>query len=107
MIAILTTLLVTKNTSILNIHTDSQNTINIFNSYKYKYTNYRSYIKLENQIIWELIFQVIKILDLDVILHKVKAHNNDKWNDRADEEANKGREGNLTLVKNNYSRYRY
>ena len=50
---------------------------------------------------------MIKILDLDVILHKVKAHNNDKWNDRADEEANKGREGNLTLVKNNYSRYRY
>ena len=72
MIAILTTLLVTKNSSILNIHTDSQNTINIFNSYKYKYTNYRSYIKLENQIIWELIFQVIKILDLDVILHKLK-----------------------------------
>ena len=49
----------------------------------------------------------MEILNLHVILHKVKAHNNDPWNNRADEEANKGRKDNLILVKNNYSKHKY
>lgn len=106
-IAILTTLLVVKNSSDIKIYTDSKNTVNIFNSYKQRYNNYRSYIKLENQILWELIFKVIEMLDLNVILYKVKAHSEDRWNDRADIEANKGREGNLVSVNNSYSNYNY
>jgi hypothetical protein len=62
---------------------------------------------MDNQIIWELIFKVIEMLDLKVTLNKVKAHSNHQWNDRADEEANKGRDGNLMLIKNNYSNYKY
>ena len=49
----------------------------------------------------------MELLNLNVILHKVKAHNNNPWNDRADDEANIGRNSNLILVKNNYSRYTY
>src|SRR5436189_242204 len=90
-IAILTTLLVVKNSSDIKIYTDSKNTVNIFNSYKQRYNNYRSYIKLENQILWELIFKVIEMLDLNVTLYKVKAHSEDRWNDRADIEVKKGR----------------
>ena len=108
MIAILTVLLVANNRSKIDIYTDSKNTITNFNSYKVKSNNYRSYIKLDNQIVWELIFKLIQMLDLNVTIHKVKAHSNDKWNDRADEEANRGRENDsLILIKNSYSKYRY
>src|SRR6266513_3103346 len=99
-IAILTTLLVVKKHSVVNIYTDSKNTISIFNSYKAKFSNYKSYVKLDNQIVWELI--------LKVIMHKVKAHSNNKWNDRADEEANEGRDKDtLLLIKNSYSKHKY
>ena len=106
-IAILTAILTVNYNSEVSIFTDSKNTLSIFNSYKEKYSNYRSYIKLENQIIWELIFRVIDILNLTVNLHKVKAHTNIRWNDRADEEANLGRGGNLIIIKNSYSNYKY
>ena len=107
-IAILITLLVVKKHSVVNIYTDSKNTISTFNSYKTKFSNYRSYIKLDNQIVWELIFKVIEMLDLKVIMHKVKAHSNNKWNDRADEEANEGRDKDtLLLIKNSYSKHKY
>ena len=46
-IAILTMLLVVKKHSVVNIYTDSKNTISTFNSYKAKFSNYRSYVKLE------------------------------------------------------------
>ena len=42
------------------------------------------------------------MLDLNVTIHKVKAHRND----RTDEEANRGRENDsLILIKNSYSKY--
>ena len=47
-IAILITLLVVKKHSVVNIYTDSKNTISTFNSYKAKFSNYRSYVKLDN-----------------------------------------------------------
>ena len=107
-IAILTTLLVVKKHSVVNIYTDSKNTISTFNSYKAKFSNYRSYVKLDNQIVWELIFKVVEMLDLKVIMHKVKAHSNNKWNDKADEEANEGRDKDtLLLIKNSYSKHKY
>jgi hypothetical protein len=65
-------------------------------------------MKLNNQIVWELIFKVVEMLDLKVIMHKVKAHSNNKWNDRADEEANEGRnKDTLLLIKNSYSKHKY
>ena len=67
-----------KKHSVVNIYTDSKNTISTFNSYKTKFSNYRSYVKLDNKIVWELIFKVIEMLDLKVIMHKVKAHSNNK-----------------------------
>ena len=77
-IAILTTLLVVKKHSVVNIYTDSKNTISTFNSYKAKFSNYKSYVKLDNQIVWKLIFKVVEMLDLNVIIHKVNAHSNNK-----------------------------
>ena len=37
------------------------------------------------------------MLDLKVMMHKVKAHSNNKWNDRADEEANEGHDKDTLL----------
>jgi ribonuclease HI len=105
--AILTALLVIVDHSEVNIFTDSKNAVSIFNSYRRKFDNYRSYIKMDNQILWQLIFQIIEKLGLKVNLYKVKAHDNNKWNDRADEEANKGREGNMIRIKNVLSKYYY
>ena len=44
---------------------------------------------------------------ISVNLHKVKAHDNNKWNDRADEEANKGRDGEIIRIRNALSNYKY
>jgi ribonuclease HI/endonuclease/exonuclease/phosphatase family metal-dependent hydrolase len=106
-LAILTILLVVQEQSTINIYTDSKNAIHDFEAYKQK-SNYRTYIKMDNQIVWELIFRLIEMLDLNVSLHKVKGHSNDTWNDRADEEANHGRNANsMIIVKNSYSKYHY
>jgi len=34
-------------------------------------------MKLDNQIVWKTIFKIMELLNLNVILYKVKAHNND------------------------------
>ena len=61
--AILITLLVMVKNSEIDIFTDSKNAIRIFNSYKHKYDNYRSYIQMDNQILWQLLFRLIEKFD--------------------------------------------
>jgi len=63
---------------------------------------------MNNQIVWKLIFRIIEMLNLNVVLHKVKGHSNDTWNDRTDEEANYGRNANsMIIIKNSYSKYHF
>src|SRR5215216_7883182 len=52
-VAILTILLTVQDHSTINIYTDSKNAIYDFEVYKQK-ANYRTYIKMDNQIVWEL-----------------------------------------------------
>src|SRR5438034_6642831 len=73
----------------VDIYTDSQNCIDIFNSL-FKNDKYRRTLKIKNHSIWTVIMQTVEKFHLKVILHKVKAHSNLTENDMADQLAKEG-----------------
>lgn len=53
-------------------------------------TSMRRFLKINNHHLWRDIKYLILHNNLDVLLHKVKAHSGDLYNDLADAEAKKG-----------------
>src|SRR5215216_364983 len=81
----MTALMVSARSSKIHIYTDSQALIHGFHS---TITNCnlsnRSLEKIPNYTIWNLVQYIIDTMALDVILHKVKAHDGNTFNDIAD-----------------------
>src|SRR5438034_266196 len=73
----------------VDIYTDSQNCIDIFDSFL-KNEKYRRTLKIKNHSIWSVIMQTVEKFHLKVTLHKVKAHSNLAENDMADQLAKDG-----------------
>ena len=89
--ALLTALLVCPKNSQVNIYIDSNNTINRFNKIiSNDVLTYTQLLKLPNYEVWLNIKHIVENLLLRVQLHKVKAHSNDKLNDKADMLAKQG-----------------
>ena len=87
LIAILLALLVSCEHSKVHIYTDSKSVIDKFkhlaayiDTFKYA----RDRLKDSHSTLWFFIFVAMETLDLSVILHKVKSHNNNKFNDLTD-----------------------
>jgi len=91
-IAVLTALLVCPKQSNVNIFLDSLSTINTFTKIfkDYRLTHARR-LKLPNCWEWVIIEQIITKLELNIVLHKIKGHSNNKQNDLADKLAKEGR----------------
>jgi len=83
-LAILTALLTSPTHCHVQIYTDSQNSIDNFHKVS-TITRYHRKLKIKNLTIWQAITNIIKELSLKVSLFKVKGHNNDPLNDKADE----------------------
>ena len=56
-------------------------------------------MKYNQHVIWEQILNITQRFNLKVTLFKVKAHNNDKNNDRADFLAKEGINDSYILIK--------
>ena len=97
-LAILTALIVMTPFSTIEIYTDSANAISQFEKYK-KELSQRKKMKFNQHVMWEQILNMIQRFNLKVILFKVKAHNNDKNNDRADFLAKEGINDSYILIK--------
>lgn len=77
--------------SITKFYTDSANCIDTFNKYLHSSNiSSRRKLKINNFLIWKLIFELIDKFHLIVSLHKVNAHSNDEYNDQADALAKSG-----------------
>jgi hypothetical protein len=93
-------ILTVKEKSSVSIYTDSKNLIHNYNLFRNNEKNYRVQVKNKNHLIsWSTILYIIKILELSIEIHKVKAHTGNKWNDLADVEANKGRMSEFSFSK--------
>src|SRR4051812_993569 len=91
MYAFYTALLVSLHSSSINIFLDSQATIYGFSKYVLNNSlSPRKFEKIPNHSIWLLIKHIVDTLKLSIHLHKVKAHNNDHFNDIADQLAKAG-----------------
>jgi ribonuclease HI len=88
--AILTVLLVVPNNSSIDIYTDSQNSIHNYNTFLNPLFSHRKQLNHNNHLLWTFIMEIIKDKILTIMLHKVKAHLNDLYNDMADELATQG-----------------
>jgi len=91
MYALLTALIVFPNNAIVDVYLDSQATIHSFN--KYVLSNHLSLRKLEkvpNYTIWIIIRYITDHLNLQVSLHKIKAHAGNYYNEIADRLAKDG-----------------
>jgi len=97
-LAILIALIVTTPHSKIEIYTDSANAISQFEKYK-KELSLRKKMKYNQHVMWKQIFNIIQRFSLKVILFKVKAHNNDKNNDKADFLAKEGINDSYILIK--------
>src|SRR3989337_958032 len=71
----------------VHIYTDSKSVIDKFkylaahvDTFKYA----RDRLKDSHSTLWYSVFVAMETLDLSVILHKVKSHNNNKYNDLTD-----------------------
>ncbi len=78
---------------IVNIYTDSQCCINYFNQLKNSTSiviHYKSSFHL-NYLQWEIIFEIISALSLQVILFKILGHSKNYYNNITNNLANTGR----------------
>jgi ribonuclease HI len=87
LIAVLLALLVSSPNSEVHIYTDSKSVIDKFKSLAanvetFKYA--RDRFKDNYSTLWFSVFVVMESLNLKVIMHKVKAHNNNRFNDLTD-----------------------
>lgn len=87
--AVYSALLVTTTNANVKIYTDSANTITQYNSFKNEKSPRRR-MKINQHITWEAIFYIIKKYKLSVEIIKVKAHDGNEGNDKADILAKKG-----------------
>jgi hypothetical protein len=65
-------------------------------------TTLRKKFKHTNFLLWETYFELKKILNLRIYLHKVKAHDTNVWNNLADHLANKGRKDTFVTINDNH-----
>ncbi|RHZ64536.1 hypothetical protein Glove_323g28 [Diversispora epigaea] len=84
LLAIITALAVVPLRSIVNVYTDSQNTINIVEEVVSNKNRDIQWSKDKNIISRNAILHMVKDLNLIVQCHKVKVHSNDKYNEEAD-----------------------
>src|SRR6266498_3275580 len=92
-ITILTALITCPANATVNIFTDSQCCIDHFNRLQhpsFTATHYKS-SSHPNYLQWEIIFEIISVLSLQVILFKILGHSQNYSNDIADNLANTGR----------------
>ncbi|EXX61834.1 hypothetical protein RirG_167440 [Rhizophagus irregularis DAOM 197198w] len=83
--AILTALITCPPKCNVTIHTDSQAAIDAFHKSKNLHSiSPRRFNKINNNILWSTIHQIINTLSLNVKFIKVKAHSGDPFNDIAD-----------------------
>jgi ribonuclease HI len=87
LVALLLALLVSCEHSEVHIYTDSKSVIDKFkdlarNVDTFKYA--RDRLKDSHSTLWFAVFVAMETLDLKVIMHKVKSHNNNLFNDQTD-----------------------
>jgi len=87
LVALLLALLVSCEHSEVHIYTDSKSVIDKFkelakNVDTFKYA--RDRLKDSHSTLWFAVFVAMETLDLNVIMHKVKSHNNNLFNDQTD-----------------------
>ncbi|RIA82035.1 hypothetical protein C1645_835979 [Glomus cerebriforme] len=83
----LSAILTCNNNSLVEIYTDSQSLIDMFNTMKEKYftLTIREKFKINSQILsWSIILEIINIKNLSIRFSKVKAHSGDKFNEKVD-----------------------
>src|SRR5438105_14106234 len=86
----------------IQVYTDSMAVILAYNNMSSQSNwTFRKKMKMKNYLIWEAIRQVVQQNNLNVKLVKVKAHNNDKNNEAADQLAKPGCLASLLEI--NYS----
>src|SRR5215216_27861 len=91
--AILSALIISPKHSTIQIYTDSQTTIHGFYSHITQQSfSIRTKEKSANYTLWYLIQYIMESSELQVYLHKVKAHNGDLSNNIADSLAKAGRD---------------
>jgi ribonuclease HI len=69
--------------STINIFTDSKNIIDTYNRLSH-YMSFRKKRKIINYNLWELFFWILKEFSITLKFHKVKAHSDNIYNNRAD-----------------------
>jgi ribonuclease HI len=87
LIAVLLALLVSSPNSEVHIYTDSKSVIDKFKSLALNVSTFRyarDRLKDSHSSLWYSVFVVMETLNLKVIMHKVKAHNNNRFNDLTD-----------------------
>src|ERR1044072_2210189 len=103
LIAIILTLIVTRETSHVTIYTDSKSVIdkfNALNSEVNRFSSSRHNTKLQYFKYWALLFHLIETLQLKVQFKKVKAHRGNKFNEEVDKLAKAALFLNESLVFN-------
>ena len=83
LLAVLTLVSILPRNSEITIRTDSNNVITKFEKFKGNIV-FRRKIKENNLVFWEVLFEIIKRFNINIVFQKVKAHSGDKYNDRAD-----------------------
>ena len=105
LLAIITVLLVMPPNNQLTIYTDSQAAVLKFNRFKrnFETKSERKLLNEEDLYLWKFILTFLKNNNIDMILLKVKAHDEDEWNNKVDKLAVKVKNNineNINLVLN-------
>src|SRR5436190_23624330 len=83
LLAVLTLVSILPRNSEITIRTDSNNVITKFEKFK-GIIIFRRKIKENNLVFWEVLCEILKRFNINIVFQKVKAHFGDKYNDRAD-----------------------
>ena len=74
----------------VEVYSDSSYTVNAFNQHwidNWQKNGWKNSKKMpvENDDLWKLLLQIIKVKKMNVTFHKVKGHADNPWNNRCDE----------------------
>ena len=100
LLAVLTLVSILSRNSEITIHTDSNNIITKFEKFKGNII-FCQKIKENNLVFWEVLFEILKRFNINIVFQKVKAHFGDKYNDRADTLAKLGCNMDRIDIENN------
>jgi ribonuclease HI len=87
--------------STVNIYTDSQNCMHNWTFFHDPLTSRRKQVNRNNHQIWTFMKSLSETKNLHVILHKIKSHSNDVYNDIADKLAKQGLDSDPIIIRPN------